>query len=69
MSTTDPVEMTLTTEGDYDGNRFLTGTSPMGDQRARFVVADLPEGLRTQAQFPVYIPPPRRERRRRRPRS
>jgi hypothetical protein len=48
----------------YDGNRYLTGTAPMADgQQAQIVIADAQGQRRTQADFPVYIPPPEPENR------
>ncbi len=42
----------------YDGQSYLTGTAPMADgQQAQIVIADPHGQRRTQADFPVYIPP------------
>jgi hypothetical protein len=70
---TEPVHVSPSGQIVYDGNSYLTGTTPMADgQQARIVVAD-PEGERlTRADFPVYIPPPQqanRRQRRARPKS
>lgn len=47
----------------YDGNRYLTGTAPTAQGQAQIVVADADGQRRTQADFPVYIPPPEPENR------
>src|SRR5271156_1613885 len=47
----------------YDGNRYLIGTAPTAQGQAQIVVADADGQRRTQADFPVYIPPPQPENR------
>ena len=48
----------------YDGSSYLTGTATMADgQQAQIVIADAQGQRRTQADFPVYIPPPEGENR------
>lgn len=48
----------------YDGKSYLTGTAPMADgMQAQIVIADAQGQRRTQADFPVYIPPPEGENR------
>jgi hypothetical protein len=61
---TEAVAVSPTGEIVYDGNRYLTGTAPMADgTQAQIVIADAQGQRRTQADFPVYIPPPEPENR------
>lgn len=57
FSATNTAHLNLTQVGDFNGTPFWTGTAPIGDHEARYVVADIPgEGVRGTVEFPFDIP-------------